>query len=183
MFNNLDKTKTYIGLQFGTSLIAKKIEKYSKIYCPHTDKIPTHIIGLIYRLGEWQIYESTHTARLELGLNSGVRHYNEEKFKLVEKEAIKEYKFYQIDLDFKTLDELLGEQYAMKSIKDLMLASLHRDNGKQEDRQGLICSEYIARAFYPIKEYFNLPAWCITPAHWYKYVLDNNLTEYNIDIE
>ena len=131
----------------------------------------------MYHLGEWTIYESTHTGRLDLGLNSGVRHYNEDKFKLVEKDAINEYKFYQIDLDFKVLDELLGEQYAMASIKDLMLAGIKKDNGKQEDRQGLICSEYIARAYYPIKEYFSLPAWCITPAHWYKYVLDKDIKE------
>lgn len=175
MFENLDKTKTYIGLQFGTSLIAKKIAKYSKIYCPNVDKVPTHIIALVYRLGDWFIYESTHTARLELGLNSGCRHYKQDKFSQLE--DINEYKFYQIDLNFKALDELLGEQYAMSSIKDLMLAGIKKNNGKQNDKQGLICSEYIARAYYPIKEYFLLPAWCITPAHWYKYVLDNNIKE------
>lgn len=175
MFENLDKTKTYIGLQFGKSLIAKKIAKYSKIYCPNVDKVPTHIIALVYRLDDWFIYESTYTARLELGLNSGVRHYKQDKFSQLE--DINEYKFYQIDLDFKALDELLGEQYAMASIKDLMLAGIKKDNGKQDDRQGLICSEYIARAYYPIKEYFSLPAWCITPAHWYKYILDNNIKE------
>ena len=180
MFDNFDKTKTYIGLQFGTSLIAKKIAKYSKIYCPHTDKIPTHIIGLIYRLGEWQIYESTHTARLELGLNSGCRHYKQDKFKLVEKDAINEYKFYQIDLDFKVLDELLGEQYAMKSIKDLMLAAINKNNGKQRDKRGYICSEYIAAAFYPIREYFKLPAYCITPAHFMQYIIDNNIPSIEI---
>lgn len=175
MFDKFDKKKTYIGLQFGTSLIAKKIAKYSKIYCPNVDKVPTHIIALVYRLGDWFIYESTHTARLELGLNSGVRHYKKDKF--LQLEDINEYKFYQVDLDFKALDELLGEQYAMKSIKDLMLAGIKKDNGKQEDRQGLICSEYVARAYYPIKEYFSLPVWCITPAHWYRYVLDNNIKE------
>lgn len=177
MFDNFDKTKTYIGLQFGTSLIAKRIATYSKIYCPHTNKVPTHIIALVYRLGDWFIYESTHTARLELGLNSGCRHYKQEKFKLVEKDAIDEYKFYQVDLDFKPLDELLGEQYAMKSIKDLMLAGIHKNNGSQKDRQGYICSEYIAKAFKPITEYFNLPEWCITPAHWYKYVIDKDIKE------
>ena len=180
MFENLDKTKTYIGLQFGTSLIAKKIAKYSKIYCPDTSEIPTHIIGLVYHLGEWTLYESTHTARLDLGLNSGVRHYNEDKFKLVEKDAINEYKFYQIDLDFKVLDELLGEQYAMASIKDLMLAAINKNNGKQRDKRGYICSEYIAAAFYPIREYFKLPAYCITPAHFYKYILDNGIKECKI---
>lgn len=178
MFNNFDKTKTYIGLQFGTSLIAKKIAKYSKIYCPHTDKVPTHIIALVYHLGEWTVYESTHTARLELGLNSGVRHYNINKFLKLEK--IEEYKFYQIDLDFKALDELLGEQYAMASIKDLMLAAIHKNNGKQKDRQGYICSEYIATAFTPIVDYFKLPAWCITPAHFMKYIIDNGIQECKI---
>ena len=175
MFDNFDKKKTYIGLQFGKSLIAKKIEKYSKIYCPYAEKVPTHIIGLVYRLGEWQIYESTHTARLELGLNSGVRHYNEEKFKKLE--DISEYKFYQLNLDFKALDKLLGEQYAMASIKDLMLAGIHKNNGKQKDRQGYICSEYIATAFTPIVDYFKLPAYCITPAHFMQYIIDNNIKE------
>ena len=99
MFENLDKTKTYIGLQFGKSLIAKKIAKYSKIYCPNVDKVPTHIIALVYRLDDWFIYESTHTARLELGLNSGCRHYKQDKFNKLEN--IEEYKFYQINLDFK----------------------------------------------------------------------------------
>lgn len=178
MFENLDKTKTYIGLQFGTSLIAKKIAKYSKIYCPYADKVPTHIIALIYRLGDWFIYESTHTARLELGLNSGVRHYKQDKFSKIE--DINEYKFYQIDLDFKALDELLGEQYAMASIKDLMLATIHKNNGKQKDRQGYICSEYIAAAFYPIREYFKLPACCITPAHFMQYIIDNGIKECKI---
>ena len=178
MFENFDKTKTYIGLQFGTSLIAKKIAKYSKIYCPYASDVPTHVLALIYRLGEWQIYESTHTARLELGLNSGVRHYNIEKFKQLEN--IEEYKFYQLDLDFKPLDELLGEQYAMASIKDLMLAAIHRNNGKQHDRQGYICSEYIASAFYPIREYFKLPAYCITPAHFMQYIIDNGIEECKI---
>lgn len=180
MFENFDKTKTYIGLQFGTSLIAKKIAKYSKIYCPYADKVPTHIIGLVYHLGEWTLYESTYTARLELGLNSGVRHYNEDKFKLIEKDAINEYKFYQLNLDFKVLDKLLGEQYAMASIKDLMLAAIHKNNGKQKDRQGYICSEYIAAAFYPIREYFRLPACCITPAHFMQYIIDNGIQECKI---
>jgi len=175
MFDNFDKEKTYIGLQFGKSLIAKKIAKYSKIYCPHTDKVPTHIIALVYRLGDWFIYESTHTARLELGLNSGVRHYKQDKF--CKLEDVSEYKFYQIDLDFKALDELLGEQYAMASIKDLMLAGINKNNGKQKDRQGYICSEYVASAYKPIAEYFSLPEWCITPAHWYKYVLDKDIKE------
>ena len=178
MFENFDKTKTYIGLQFGTSLIAKKIAKYSKIYCPGVDKVPTHIIALAYVYGEWTIYESTHTARLEYGLNSGVRHYKQEKF--LKLENINEYKFYQLDVSVPVLDELLGEQYAMATIKDLMLAAIHKNNGKQKDRQGYICSEYIAKAFYPILEYFMLPSYCITPAHFYKYILDNGIQECKI---
>lgn len=177
MFENFDKTKTYIGLQFGTSLIAQKIKKYSKIYCPHVEEIPTHIIALRYMFNDFYVYESTHTARLELGLNSGVRHYKQDKFKILEKNALDMYKFYQLDLDTQVLDELLGEQYAMASIKDLMLAGIHHNNGKQKDRQGYICSEYIASAYYPIRQYFNLPAWCITPAHFMKYIIDNNIAE------
>jgi len=145
MFENFDKEKTYIGLQFGTSSVAKQIAKYSKSYCPNSDIVPTHIIALKYQFDNWYIYESTYKARLDLGLNSGARHYNSEKFKTLEKEKVNEYKFYQVDLDIKILDELLGEQYAMLSIKDLMLACVKKSNGKQEDRQGLICSEYTYR--------------------------------------
>ena len=80
-------------------------------------------------------------------------------------------------MDFKALDKLLGEQYAMASIKDLMLAGIHKNNGNQKDRQGYICSEYIATAYYPIREYFKLPAYCITPAHFMQYIIDNNIKE------
>ena len=177
MFENLDKTKTYVGLQVGTSLISKKIQKYSKVYCLDADFCPSHVIALVHKNNKWFIYESTHTAKPELGLNSGARHYDCEKFLKIEDNKLDQYHFYQIDLDINVLDELLGEKYAMASIKDLMLSAIFKNNGKQVDRVGVICSEYVAMSYPPISKYFDLPNWCITPAHWKRFVDGNNISE------
>ena len=57
-FEELDKKQKYIGLQYGSSLIANKIRKYSKCYAPNSKEIPTHVLAFVFRLGEWWIYES-----------------------------------------------------------------------------------------------------------------------------
>lgn len=176
----MNRNKTYIGLQFGNSLIADKIAKYSKVYYPNSDKTATHVVGLVFLNGKWFIYESTHTPRPELGLNGGARHMNLNKFKELEKDNLNLYEFYEVKLDKIKLDELLGEQYAMQSIKDLMLAGILKNNGKQKDRTGVICSEYMALANNDICNYFNLPAYCITPQHWYRYVRENNCKKIDI---
>ena len=71
-FEKLDKNKTYLGLQYGTSLIAKQIKRFSKDYAPDSKEIPTHVLAFVYRLGEWWIYESHADTNKDLGVPSGV---------------------------------------------------------------------------------------------------------------
>ena len=163
----------YVGLQFGKSLIAKKINSLTKVYYPDVKERATHVIALIYHNRKFFVYESTIASNAKYGLNSGARHYTFRKF--LELENIDEYVFYPIGFDLEVLDERLGEQYAFASIKDLMLAGVFNKNGKQKDRTGVICSEYLALAYKDICKYFNLPAYCITPAHWQRYCEEKTL--------
>lgn len=166
--NELDKTKTYIGLQYGKSLISKEIVKYSKEYAPNSKKIPSHVMSLVYNLGHWWAYESTHSAVEKYFIPAGVRHYPAEIWEQIEN--LKEYAFYEIPLDIERLEYFIGYPYGVGDIKELLLASIRNSNGKQKDHPGLICSEYQSLAYPTITDYYKLPAHCITPAHWQNYV-------------
>ena len=169
----LDKTKTYLGLQYGTSLIAKKIKKYSKCYAPDSDNIPTHVLAIVYRENAgntWWIYESHADAHKKLGIPAGVRRFKKDKWLEVEKDTQNEFECVELDLNFETLEEHIGEQYGTGDIAALMRAAILNRNGKQKDRNGLICSEYIALAYPKICEYYDLPPHCITPAHFQEYI-------------
>lgn len=168
IFKKLNKKKTYIGLQYGKSLISKEIVKYSKEYAPNSKKIPSHVMAFVYNLGRWWAYESTHSEENKYFIPAGVRHYPAEVWLKIE--DVKEYSFYEIKLDKERLEYYIGYPYGMGDIKELLLASLKKTNGKQKDRHGLICSEYQSLAYPAITEYYNLPAHCITPAHWQNYV-------------
>lgn len=171
----LDKSKTYIGLQYGNSRIAKKIKKYTRYYCPNSKDVPTHILALVYRLGEWWVYESHLKGNKKLGIPSGVRRY---KFDIwLKKENPDEYKFYPLKVSLKKLEEYIGLPYGTGDIVSLLMSALLHNNGKQNDREGLICSEYIALCIPAVCKYLSLPAWCITPAHFQRYFDEIGLDE------
>ncbi|DAB06232.1 TPA: hypothetical protein CPT92_07065 [Candidatus Gastranaerophilales bacterium HUM_13] len=169
-FEKLNKRKTYIGLQYGTSLIAKKIRKYSKSYAPNSKEIPTHVFALVFRLGEWWVYESHAKGFKKLGIPEGVRRYTIDKWLEIEKKTQEEFKLYPLKLNFKTLEKNIGFPYGTGDIESLLRAAIFHRNGKQKDRPGLICSEYIALCSEDIQKFCNLPAWCITPAHFQHYI-------------
>ena len=56
-----------------------------------------------------------------------------------------------------------------------MKACLTDKNGKQKNREGIICSEYMALCNDEICKFYNLPAHCITPAHFQNYFDKNNI--------
>lgn len=172
-FETLDKNKQYLGLQYGDSLIAKEIIRFSKRYAPNSKEIPTHVLCFVYRpeLEGWWAYESHLKGHTKLGIPSGVRRFNLDKWLQVEKKDLNQFKFVPLDIDFKELEENVGYKYGKGDIASLMLASIKNSNGKQKDRKGLICSEYLALCYPQICEYFNLPAWCITPAHFQQYLV------------
>ena len=169
-FEKLDKKRIYLGLQYGEGFISKKIRKYSKCYAPKSDKIPTHVLALVFKLGEWWIYESHARSFKEFGVPSGVRRYTAEKWKKIEAETQEQFEAVPLKISFKKLEKYIGEIYGKGDIYNLLKAAIFHNNGVQKDREGLICSEYIALCFAPICKYFKLPAWCITPAHFQNYL-------------
>lgn len=171
-FEQLDRTKTYIALQYGESQIAKAIAKCTKKYAPNCERIPTHVLALYYRadLKDWWIYESHLVANKEVEITSGVRHYDRVRFFNAEEKALKQFFTYEMPFNVYMLEKYLGEKYGTRDITALLRADLLNRNGKQSNKKGLICSEYLALAYPHICDFFNLSAHCITPAHWAQYL-------------
>ena len=174
-FNELDKNETYLGVQYGQGFISKKIRKYSKRYAPKSLKIPTHVLAFVFEEGEWFVYESHARGFKDLAIAAGVRRFSVEQWKIAEKDALEQFEAYKLDLNKEELKKHLGEPYSIGDIRSLFFAALFHRNGKQKNREGLICSEYMSLCFPQICEVYNLPAWCITPAHFQDYF--DNLKE------
>lgn len=163
----LNRIKTYIVLQQGKSKISKLIQKYSKEYCRNQEFIPTHLLMFKFRFGKWWVYESTHSPVDEYLINGGVRHYEADIWLELEKDNLDQYRFYEVDLDYYSMEKYIGQPYGYGDIKQLMLASIRHSNGLQKDYKGLICSEYGALCCKEVRDFYGeLPAWCITPAHF-----------------
>lgn len=173
--NDLDTSKTYIGLQYGNSLIAKEIRRFSKDYAPNSKEIPTHVCGLVFRYGEWYVFESHADSVKRFLIPSGVRHFRADNWEKIEPKCGSEYKFYEMPLDEKSLEEFIGQPYSIGDIASLLRVAITNNNGSQKDRKGLICSEYIANCCPTITKYFNLPPYCITPAHFQRYIDENGI--------
>ena len=156
-FKKLDKRRIYLGLQYGkNSIIAKEIIKFTKCYAPYSDEIPTHVLAFVYRLKSWWIYESHANGHEKLGLPSGVRRYKLEKWLEVEKKTQDEFKAVPLDISFSKLEEYIGYKYGLGDLQALLGAAIFRNNGKQKDHDGLICSEYISLCYPKIQEYLLL---------------------------
>jgi hypothetical protein len=176
-FENFDKKIKYLGLQYGmNSFIAKQIRKYSKCYCPDAREVPTHVLAFSYENSDWWVYESHAKGNKKLGIPAGVRRYKAKKWLELEADNLKEFKAYPLDIDLNKLEEYIGYPYGLGDIKALLMAALKHNNGKQKNRNGYICSEYIALCYPKICEFYKLPAHCITPAHFQDY-----LDKYNIE--
>ncbi|MBR1625543.1 MAG: hypothetical protein IJ681_00195 [Bacteroidales bacterium] len=179
-FADLDKNQTYIGLQYGISRIAQKIVKYTKQYAPDSSDIPTHVFAIVYRhdLGDWWIYESHLKENKKMGFPSGVRRYSAKKWLRAEIASLHQFEAYPFNFDRYCLEDFVGFRYGTGSIAALMLAAIKNKNGKQKDREGYICSEYLACCNPNVCTYFELPPWCITPAHYQHYLQKHNEAVY-----
>lgn len=176
-FEILNKKKTYIGLEYGTSFIAKQIRKFSKCYAPNSKEIPTHVLILRYRYGSWWVYESHAKGNTDLGVPKGVRRYKVSIWRELEKDTEKNFKVFEQNVNRKKLEEYIGLPYGMGDIKSLLHASLCKNNGQQKDCKGLICSEYVAHCYTKICKYYKLPEHCITPAHFQNYFDEMGIKE------
>lgn len=173
-FEKLDKKRIYLGLQYGEGLISKEIRKFSKCYAPNSERIPTHVLAFVYKLGEWWVYESHAKGFKKLGVPAGVRRFTLEKWRIIEENTQEQFVAVPLKIDFKNLEKYIGQTYGKGDIHSLFKAALFHNNGTQKDREGLICSEYIALCFPDICEAYGLPAWCITPAHFQDYIDKQN---------
>lgn len=176
-WNKLDKNKTYVGLERGQGPTSKVIRKLTKEFCYDREDVPSHIFALIYdhRCGQWLIYES-HYLPSSIGcLSSGTRRYYKPILTFVFPQTCINSDIYELELDEDILIQNLGKPYGYGDIAKLLRACLLNTNGKQKDFPGLICSEYIALACPKLTLALSLPPWCITPAHYLKYFLDNHI--------
>lgn len=176
-FDKLDKEQTYICLEYGQGKISEVIKKYSREYCYNREEVPSHVFALCYdkQCKQWLIYES-HMVGSRMGcLASGTRRYYKPILEKVFPQVIIHSNVYPASLEEEKLQEYLCQPYGIGDIFALLNASKKHNLGKKKDRYGYICSEYIALAFPNICAYFNLPAHCITPAHFLKYFFDQDI--------
>ena len=175
-WDKLDINKTYVGLEYGQSNISQLVRKLTKEFCYNMD-VPSHVFALCYdhRVGQWLCYES-HNLPSEMGcLASGTRRFYKPIMTLVFPQTCIHSDIYELKLDEKILIKNLNKPYGYGDIVKLLRACLTDTNGKQKDFPGLICSEYIALASKDLRDYLKLPTHCITPAHFLKYFLDNDI--------
>lgn len=166
----LDKRHTYVCLEYGTGAVSRIIQVLTEDFCMESLYVPSHVFALVYEDRVWRIYESHLKAVNELP--SGVRTYTLDKLKEYFPDAYNRADVYELKFNRRRLKDLLGQKYGVGDIECLLRACVLNRNGKQKDRKGYICSEYLATAHKQIQRHFELPPHCITPAHFLKYLLD-----------
>ena len=171
ILENLDKRRSYICLEVGSSAISKQIQRLTKQFAPEDSDIPipSHVFMLVYEKPYWVIYESHMSPRKSYNIPSGVRRYPA-MYPFVLNVLQRSWAF-PIKVNRKVMRSHLGEPYGVKDILELAKVCLiTHDNGTQPDREGLICSEYAALCYPKIIKDLQLPAHAITPAHWLGYL-------------
>lgn len=171
----LDKRRTYILLEYGTSIISKMIQRFSQEFGPPRRVVPSHVLALVYEDKVWRVYESHFNPEPDADLPSGSRTYTLDKLKQVFPQTYYKGVVYPVRFNKRKLKDYLGQPYGLGDIAALMRASILNRNGKQSDRRGVICSEYLALCCKKICQYFDLKPHCITPAHWLRYLVENNI--------
>lgn len=171
ILDNLDKRKSYVCLETGTSAISRQIQRLTKQFVGEElrNNIPSHVFMLVYEKPYWVIYESHMSPRKSYDIPSGVRRYSA-MYPFVLNVLQRSWAF-PVKINRTIMRSHLGEPYGVKDILELAKVCLiTHDNGSQVDKPGLICSEYAALCYPKIMKDLNLPAHCITPAHWLGYL-------------
>jgi hypothetical protein len=127
-------------------------------------------------LGDWWCYESHLVGNKKLHIFPGVRHYDRERFLMHEAKHLHEFELYPVKLDLVNLETLLGAKYGLKDVNGQLWASVFHNNGRQKNRTGVYCTEYLALAFKPIMQYFGLPAHCIPPVLFARYFKEKGIS-------
>lgn len=168
--------ETYLVLSYGTGQSSKRVIELTKKYAPNSKRVPSHVCAIVPNLGHRWIFEAHNKPCRQFNIPAGVRHTKVEVWEKVEPRIPENYCIVPMSFDLLKLEELIGQPYSTLEIFDHGVARVFDTNGKQKDRNGFICSEYLALCQKKIDgiplitEQFNLPAHCITPAHWQAYV-------------
>lgn len=170
ILDNLDKRRSYVCLETGTSAISRQIQRLTKQFVDEglRDKVPSHIFMLVYEKPDWVIYESHMKGIKEYGIPAGVRSYKA-SLPFVE-EVLRRSVGFPLRINRKLAKKYLGSPYGVRDILELTKVCITHKNGTQVDKPGLICSEYAALCYPKIMKDLNLPAHAITPAHWLGYL-------------
>lgn len=178
-FDALDKEKTYVGMQYGRrNRIAKQIVRFTKKYCTESD-VPAHVFALSHQNGEWYVYESHIMTNKDIGLKKGSHKLKATDWIKLGKNSLAETDIYEAKFDTETLDKNAGQPYGSGDMVKMLLSSIFNKNGKQSDSKGLLCSEYLATGMKDICNFYNLSPWCITPAHFKDYMVQNGIKQVN----
>ena len=173
-FNSLDKQKTYVGLQYGPGISSKIIRLFTRQYCPNHD-IPIHVFCFANNGEDWLIYQSCYRANPRLGTFPGASKSKAEEWAISRRNHRKKCEVFEVDVNIAPLEENIGVKYGLKDVLKLGKAILLGRNGKQQDSPGVLCSEYIALGIDNICKFYNIPSWCITPAHFKDYFIQNGI--------
>jgi len=160
--DNLDKTKTYVCNEVGSSAIAKIIQSLShKIYSNiPPEQIASHTFALVYINDCWQVYEN-HLRWAGIKMYS-VSEYNEINKNSDTKDIL--VNEYHLDCMAMAYWHKYNPGY---SVTNLFEVTEERLIGlKLPNTKGWICSETIAAMNYQICMNINKPFTEITPVDW-----------------
>lgn len=168
VLSDLDTSKTYVGLKYSNDTSGMIIQKATEGFCIGSES-PCHVFALVCEEGNWYIYQSNGHANEVLGTPAGTNKCKAESYITEMQKTGRRVEAYELPMDVETLQTQLGVEYGSGDIKNMAKAIVTNSYGSQSDGSGLTCSEYIASSVNSVCEYFGLPSWCITPAHFKHY--------------
>lgn len=167
--STLNPNLTYVGIEVGTSIIAKIIQNLShKIYknIP-SNKIASHTFALRYKQNQWFLWEAHAKWK-------GIREYPLKEY-LQQNSETKQIFLYPYNLNHNAMDywKKFNPGYSLLNLCEI--AEQRLIGLKIKDTQGFICSEAIANCSttYDICFAIQKPLEEICPADWQYFFLNN----------
>lgn len=163
--SKLDKSKTYVGLEVGTGIVAKIIQNLS--HKVHTDmpvdQIASHAFMLRCKNNEWHVVEA-HKKWPEGIKEYTVEEYNKENSNPV---LIKEYELNNYAIDYWVANPCGYSVTNLLEVVEERLIGL-----KLKNDPAFICSEFVGYCSqtYDINKWLNKPLQEVCPIDWQVYL-------------
>lgn len=160
--SKLDINKTFVGIEIGTSLIAKIIQRLSHCIYKNIPKsqIATHVFALRFKQNQWFIWE----AHAKWG---GIKEYPLVEYLDTNKED-KKILIYEYNLNQHAMDYWLKFNPGYSILNLAEIAEQRLIGLKVKDTQGVVCSEAIANcsSTYDICFKIKKPLEEVCPIDW-----------------